>query len=51
MTFLTHFAGRRTASGPNRRLRGQVRKNVAAAVTFILSVGFAAALVFGFLGH
>jgi hypothetical protein len=51
MTFLSHSGGRRTAPGPNRRQRGQALKDATAVLTFVLAVGFAAAFVFGFLGH
>lgn len=51
MTIVSQAAGRRAASGASRRPRGQSLKNVIAVVTFVLAVSFAAALVFGLLGH
>ncbi|BCH29249.1 hypothetical protein MesoLjLc_11790 [Mesorhizobium sp. L-8-10] len=49
MTFLSHSADR--ARSPNRRLRDKFVQDAAATLCFVLAVGFAAALVFGFLGH
>lgn len=51
MTIVSHAAGRRVASDAGRRPRSQSLKNVTAVVTFVLAVSFAAALVFGLLGH
>lgn len=49
MTFLSHSADR--VRGPNRRLRAKLVQDVTATLCFILAIGFAAAFVFGFLGH
>ncbi len=49
MTFLSHSADR--ARSPNRRLRAKLVQDMTATLCFILAIGFAAALVFGFLGH
>lgn len=48
MTFLSHSADR---ARPNRRLRVKLVQDLTAILCFVLAVGFAAALVFGFLGH
>lgn len=51
MTLLSHSGGRRPAPGPNRRLRGKAIKDATAVLIFAMAVGFAAAFVFGLLGH
>lgn len=51
MTILSHSTGRRTGSTARRRSRAEILGRVVATTSFFLAVGFAAALVFGFLGH
>lgn len=48
MTFLSQTSNRRIAAA---RPRVSSWRDVACKATFLLAVGFSAALVFGFIGH